>query len=501
MARNRRLDEGSPVVIRCLFAAGLLAFAFLLQYSAPALGSLDGYFHIRYSAMLAAGGWRGFPPAFPWLPLTILAPERYFDHHMLFHLWLVPFARGDLIAGAKLAAALGAAAALLSAYAFLLWRRVRRAEWWMVALLAAAPGFLYRMEMPRAQSWAVVFLVAGLALAIARRDVRLLPLAWLFTWSYDAFPALLAVAASAAAARWALEREPQAWRPLAFTAGGIGLGLLVNPYFPNDLRFITHHLLERISPSEGVAVGVEWDRLALAEWIGWGGLAALLTALGAVLYRRRAGLDAARLTAILTAVCFAVLLWQAARFVEYFAPMAAIAVAMSLHEPVDELLRHLDLRWRRAVAAALVVGLIASSGVAGWQLRGRPPASRYQVASAWIAANTPPGAMVFNASWDDFALLFFHNPANHYVIGLDPSYLARRDAARYRRWRQLRDGELPEPARVIQDDFGAVVAVADRRDEAFIRAMDTDPLAERAHADADGVVYRLHHTATASPTP
>ena len=34
-------------------------------------------------------------PPFPWLPLTILAPDRYADHHMLFHLWLVPFTLGD----------------------------------------------------------------------------------------------------------------------------------------------------------------------------------------------------------------------------------------------------------------------------------------------------------------------------------------------------------------------------------------------------------------------
>ena len=50
----------------------------------------------------------GFPPAFPWLPLTILAPDRYADHHMLYHVLLAPFTVGDLRIGGKVAAVAGA---------------------------------------------------------------------------------------------------------------------------------------------------------------------------------------------------------------------------------------------------------------------------------------------------------------------------------------------------------------------------------------------------------
>ncbi|MCV4803570.1 hypothetical protein OFC41_33625, partial [Escherichia coli] len=52
----------------------------------------DGYYHIRWASLLwenlSAGKWL---PRFEWLPLTVLSPERYADHHFLFHLLQIPF--------------------------------------------------------------------------------------------------------------------------------------------------------------------------------------------------------------------------------------------------------------------------------------------------------------------------------------------------------------------------------------------------------------------------
>lgn len=475
--------------MRLAFGLALIAFAFALQFTSPNLASLDGYFHIRYAAILREAGWAGFPPPFPWLPLTILSPERYFDHHMLFHVWLVPFAGGDPVLGAKLASAVGAAAAFLAVYMLLCRLAVRHAEWWSVAVLAAAPAFLYRMEMPRAQSWAVVALIVALAVLFAERDRWLLPLGWLFAWSYDAFPALLAVAGSAALARAVLRRS-RVWHPLAFGAGGIVLGLVVNPYFPSSVRFVLHHFAGKLA-SAGVPAGVEWDPLPVAVWIGWGGLVALITAIAALLVRFRRSLDAKHLTAVFSALFFLVLSWRWSRFLEYLVPLGGIALALCLHERVAAGVRALGDRGRRLLVSALLVWLIVTSVLAAIQIRSRPPADRYRSAALWLARHSPSGSLVFNANWDDFPLLFFHDAGNAYVIGLDPTYLARRNPELYSRWRGLRDGEDGEPARVLSEDFGVRLAITDHRPLAFIAAMDRDPDAERAYEDDDTIVYRV----------
>jgi hypothetical protein len=150
------------------------------------------------------------------------------------------------------------------------------------------------------------------------------------------------------------------------------------------------------------------------------------------------------------------------------------------------------------MAIGIAAWLAASTAVAAIELRGRPTADRYRAAAEWIAAHTAENALVFNANWDDFPLLYFHDPRNAYAIGLDPSYLARRDPALYADWERIRDGRAPEIARLIRERFGAVVAVADRRRGAFIAALEGDPEAERAYEDADTVVFSLRRGQTRS---
>jgi len=478
----------------------LVLFAFALQFTTPNLASIDGYFHIRYSDVLRQAGWRGFPPRFDALPFTLLSAERFADHHMLFHLWLVPFTHGNLILGAKLASALGAAAAFTTVYLFLVRRRIRRAEWWMAALLATAPGFLYRMEMPRAQAWAVVFLFVGLALLCARRYLWMLPLAVLFTWSYNAFPALLGLAGCFVLAERARDGGWD-WQPLSYTAGGMGLGIVVNPYFPNDLRFMFHHYGDKVRIPEGMPVGSEWHPFPPAEWLGWVGLVAVLVAFGVPLYRRRATWSTDELATSLAALLFLVLVWHSSRFIEYFVPFAIVAVAMSRHAAVDAFVRRSTARRRRLLAGVLVVGLTATTAIAAIQMHSRPPADRYRGASTWIRNHSSPGDVVFNVAWDDFPLLYFHNPSLRYVVGLDPSYLATRDAKLYRQFEHVALGVVPQPGRAIQTHFTAHVAIANVEEKLFISAMDEDPKVVRAYSDDEAVVFLLEPDSISSTGP
>ena len=112
-------------------AVGLAAIGSLfwkLQFSTAAIccGDLDGYYHIKMSQLLWQGLRQGhFPPAFTWLPLTTLNPDKYVDHHLLFHALQIPFTwLGDLRLGAKLSAWLFASLALFSCYWLVVRQRV-----------------------------------------------------------------------------------------------------------------------------------------------------------------------------------------------------------------------------------------------------------------------------------------------------------------------------------------------------------------------------------------
>src|SRR5262245_56489082 len=186
------LAESETAMRGIQFIVGVIIIGLIfarLQFSTRAIccGDFDGYYHIKWSRML----WESFrahkfPPIFTWLPLTTLNPNDYVDHHFLFHILLIPFTWfGDLRLGAKLSALLLATLALTSCYWLLLRYRIRYPLLWLVALLSCSAPFLYRLNMSKAPALAIIFLVFGIYYLFRRKSWPLLPIAFLFTLTYD----------------------------------------------------------------------------------------------------------------------------------------------------------------------------------------------------------------------------------------------------------------------------------------------------------------------------
>jgi hypothetical protein len=472
--------------------SAIIGGSFALQFSTGSFASVDGYFHARFAALLWQAGVAGFPPAFPWLPLTIRSADRYADHHLLFHVLLGPAAAFDVVWGAKIASAAFAAAALAVVYAILRRNGVQRAEWWLLALIALAPDFLSRTQMPRVQALSLIVLLVALELSLARRFVWLLPLALVFTWLYDAFLFLLSIVGLSAVAVAIRERR-FAWRVVAFPLAGVVIGLIVNPYFPHNVTFIAQHYLGKVDLSATMRVGTEWYPYPAAEWLGWGGALAVLLTTVIVAGRARADLTTDRLARLLVAMLFFTLTWRSRRFIEYAAPFVTIALAASLHRWAEVRIQALAARWRRGLAAALLLGCAVSVGFSVRQLRRKPPPGQYAACAAWLQQHTAAGTIVFNASWDAFPLLFFHNQHNRYVIGLDPAYLAQRDPALYEAWLGLTRGELTPPSRHLAR-FGTGVVLVEPTYAEFVQVLQSDRSMEPAFAGGDCLIFRRRDT-------
>src|SRR5262249_20891210 len=48
--------------------------------------------------------------------------------------------------------------------------------------------------------------------------------------------------------------------------------------------------------------------------------------------------------------------------------------------------------------------------------------AEFQAVGEWLAQHAQPGEIVFNLHWDRFGDLFFWNPSNYYVNGMDPIF-------------------------------------------------------------------------------
>lgn len=336
----------SEGLIRTLYLlVGLVAIVLLfrhLQLSTAGVccGDFDGYYHIKWSQLLweRMRGGHLTPPKFTWLPLTTLNPNDYVDHHLFFHILQIPFTWfGDLRTGAKVASVFYASLALFSCYWLIVRYRINYALIWLLALLACSAPFLYRLSMAKAPPVAIIFMVIGIYLLFERKYVWLAPLAFLFVWTYSLFVTLLAATFIwTCVIAWSERRFE--WRPLVWTwLVGVPLGLIVNPYFPKNVKLLVEHIvMKAVAGGFSTDVGTEW--YAYDSWYLLGScfIAFVAMLVGYIAY---SGGERKRSARPLFFMIFSTLLMIASfryrRFVEYWPPFAVLFAAFSL-QPLFE---------------------------------------------------------------------------------------------------------------------------------------------------------------------
>lgn len=494
--------------------AGFVAFLAAIQFTTPNLAGNDGYYHIKHAYLMRT---EGLKPVFDWLPLTVLNAEEFVDHHFLYHVLLIPFTFGDLREGVKLASVLFPALAFLSIWWLLRSQKVPYASIWSLGLLVISEAFLFRMIMPRAQSVSLIFLVWALYFLLNNNYKWLLPLGFFYVWSYNAFPLLLIVVITYIIAAAVLEKRIY-WQPFAYAAVGVGLGLLINPYFPENLLFIYRHIAPKLGDPTATSVGSEWYPYKTTQLMENSGLTlvALLvgvTALG--LTNRRMKTNTA--TSMFMVFIFGYMLFQSRRFIEYAPPFvlvfAAFAAAPLLQSWLNKKAlidtsrrgwipaklitagsRNVRREWMIAVLMVLVLipalFINLSASRKSFEASAKPY-TLYAGASAWLEKNTPQSSQVFQTDWDDFPRLFFYNTHNTYTLGLDPTYMQLYDADMYDRWVDITKGKVDSPSVLIRDEFGGAYVISDLRHKNFLTKAEEDPDLVEVYRDDDSVVLQV----------
>ena len=474
-----------------LFVIGLAA----IQFSSPDLPDNDGFYHIKLASMMRT---EGLKPDFVWLPLTILNPREYADHHFLFHVFLIPFTFGNLRVGAKWAAVIFASLAFLSVWFLLHRQRVPLAWLWALVLLGISDAFLYRMSITRAQSLSLALLALAYLWLLERRHKQLVALSFVYVWMYDAFPLMLAIGGLHFLAVALVERRMD-FKPLAFIAGGLMLGLILNPYFPNNIIFSYRHMMPKFGAATSVRVGNEWypyETKTLLE-NSLPALAAFASGIIALGLANRK-MDSRTALGLFLALFFGLMLFQARRFVEYFPPFALIFAAFAwtpLLQPKLESVPSSSTprNWLApsllSVAAAISIAVSVPRARAA--LDGSKPYGLYAEASAWLAQNTPSGARIFQTDWDDFPRLFFYDTHNTYLVGLDPTYLQLYDPGLYNLWVDITQGRVDHPSIEILNSFGSRYVHTDLNHGNFIRVAEKDPGLKEVYRDNQAVIFEV----------
>jgi hypothetical protein len=507
-----RLFTLKTLLIPIVMFSGFIGFMAFVQFSTPNLPDNDGFYHIKMAYLMRS---EGLKPDFIWLPLSILNPREYYDHHFLFHVLLVPFTFGDLLIGAKWSAVIFASLAFLLVWRLLDAQKIPFAPVWAFGLLAVSEAFIYRMSITRAQSLSLALLALAVHWLLAGKQMRLLLLGFIYVWFYNAFPLLLAISGAYVLAVGILERRLDI-RPLLFSGIGIAAGLVINPYFPYNLLFVVQHILPKLVETTAISVGNEWYPYTTGQLLSnspFSLLAFISGALALGLVGKR--MDVRTATVFFLACLFGLMMFQSRRFIEYFPPFALLFAAFawtpfitSLHNPAARQARNRlqTMIWAiqpHAVAVVLVLVLVPGMWLtyqgAKDSIQGSKPYQLYAGASAWLETNTSRGERVFQTDWDDFPRLFFYNTHNTYLVGLDPTYMQMYDADLYDVWVEITRGRIENPSNLILKNFGARYIISDLLHEDFIDQAERDPHIQEMYRDEDAVVYQVIDMETTSP--
>ncbi len=520
-----------------------LLFAYL--QNTPGMADPDSFYHIAMAQLIYE---QGVPREFPYLPYTIF--NTYFtDHHLLYHLVLIPFVKLlDPIVGAKLAQALMATLTVITFFWLLKRLKVPLSGFFTLILCLTSP-FIFRVSLIKVPALSILVLLLAIQLIHEKKWPWLFGLAFFFVWLYGGFLLLVVatgifvfvegllegarafgrarLASSAVVVRTRWFSDLHAWTGLLKKTAvvwfkppvlflwlavilGVILGVVVNPYFPNNLTFYWEQVIQigLINYQKVIGVGGEWYPYPIGELVSatafvWMLVVAALTA--SVINWRR--LTKESLALFFFALIFFVFTLKSRRYVEYFVPFTLLWTAVAMRDTLSN-----EMSWARISAgvssffknqrvfatAATVYFLIAVPYLSFTYVHGTKnslvgyPADKFAGAGEWLRENSKPGQIIFHNDWDDFPILFFHDPANYYIVGLDPTFMYKFDQALYWKWVNITIGKQADRLyQTIKKDFKASYVFVDSDHAALENNLKQDGHFTLVYSDTDTRIYSV----------
>jgi hypothetical protein len=462
-----RVAEWAGIALVAL--AGWAALAWL-QFAEPILYDGDSYVHVRAGQQLREHGVR------PELPQAWFSTwrERYSDKDFLFHVLLAIGASegADLVENGKRLVLL-LDALLLALLAMGLVRfRVRYAGLWLLLFLVCHPWILMHVAKVRPHLLGMSFVLAELLALLGRRPFLLLGLSALHVWSHSSWVLVPALAGASFVACW-LRSAPLPWRSVAWVAGGLVLGNVMHPYFPNNITLAFDQIgwvarsvwVEQPDVPREVfgteLLPMTW-RGFLQTAPGWAPVLAGVAAAAA--FARKRAFDVIGWTLLLTAAGLFFAATMTNRFMAFFLPVGvwtagyfwtAVAAQSAAAQPGRRLRPGFVLA-TLFLLCCLAAGLRAGHVIRAHEEFARAPGIEItRNAIAFLDGAAVPEEHVYHDFWQPFSALYYYRPDGRYVVGLDPIFFYRFDPDRFASALALHRGEDVDAHAILAGEFSA----------------------------------------------
>ncbi|OGY78776.1 MAG: hypothetical protein A3B74_03230 [Candidatus Kerfeldbacteria bacterium RIFCSPHIGHO2_02_FULL_42_14] len=495
----------------------LISWGLFLWYQwSPNFPDPDSFYHLKVTELLRD---YGVVRDFPWAQYTVLT-RYYIDQHFFYHVFLIPFISFlQPFLGLKVATAfLGS---LLSVIFFLFLRKAR-VSWpflWALLLILTIP-FTFRLSLAKAVGFSLVWLFVGLLFAFEKRKILLCVWSFFYVWSYGGFlllPILTSVLCFFRIMFECVQYRHVSWdivkQPLTLFAAvvsGTALGVLIHPYFPKNLTFYWHQLIQIgvVNYRDTIGVGGEWYPYEPSQLIARSILLSLFVVVALIWFvwhiRKQ---HIFSWTTFVWMIFFLLLTFKSRRYVEYYVPFATLFAAtvgsQILQQATSFFWQHFQHSWKRLDVWAGVLGLayvaVIFPAVIGRDIRSNLqdthdglPYTKFRASATWLEEHSDAGDIVLHSDWDDFPMLFYWNTKNFYIVGLDPTFMYNNDRERYWKWVEITTGKLAENVyETVHDTFRARYIHVEKDHTAMMRLVEREKRFVEVYADDEVVIFAV----------
>lgn len=523
-----------------IFLISILLFL-SIQTAAKTLLDPDSFYHAKMADFLAQGN---LVKDFPWLPFTIFS-HSYIDHHFLYHLLLIPFVKiWSPLWGIKMATVFFATSTIIIFYWFLKRFKIKFPFFWTFLLLTCSV-FLTRINLDKVPAAAIPILLLSLYTLFKKKYVGLAIMSFAYVWLYNTWPILLVtvlIYCFSSALKKTLEKTNSSyWLSIVsyglksffakeniclifFCLLGIAGGLVLNPYFPQNIYFDWVHIVQiGLKNYQNILpVGAEWypyqpfrlitdNVLIILPWM-------IALAWFVVSFKKNKrenqffGQTKTGLTLFIISIFFFIYTIKSKRNIDYFIPLAVLFTAFSFNQLLTSLPwksyfqnfifvnKNMAHRLITALLSFLILILVIFSAISiiknVWlakknEFSGGSSFNRFENAATFLKENSQPGEIVFHSSWDEFPFLFYHNDKNYYTAGLDPTFSYAENKALYWLWYNIITGQQTKNLNLdIKNYFNARLILVKESFKELKNNLDKEKSLKLIYQDKEVYIYR-----------
>lgn len=400
----------------------------------------DSFYHVAMAKYMMENGWK--ISQFPWIQFSWLK-ENFVDWHFLYHIILMPFIKlfGEPI-GPKLVNIALVGGIFSTIYLIFKEKKLTFAPLYAIVLFFLMPvDFYFRMSMIRAPVLVLFFFTLSLYWLIKNRPIALAITIFFFVWAYYIASILIFIPITAYLLSQVIHKEKPNYKILLWAIAGFVVGMVINPYFPNNLSF----LITQLSVTWNYDQKMPYSAIEMSSPDAWwwfsGSMMAIILFFGGMVISLLKNIKQSGVNFGILVFAFSLLIlqWQSVRNIEYWPVIGGLTGIIFAGPYLEGTLMNIKKTWRTAEIWIIIIllGIFIYEGIFHgileyWETR-KPTVyldafvkneniSLAREVSFYLTNHSNDDEIVFNM-WDHFAPLFYFNQKNHYVAGMNPMFL------------------------------------------------------------------------------